>query len=86
MHVELLNIWERTGKTIVFVTHDIGESVLLAERIAIMTLGPGSRIKEIIRLELPRPRNPGDPTVGQLYSRIEDVLAGELARVVEGAR
>jgi NitT/TauT family transport system ATP-binding protein len=86
MHVELLDIWERTGKTIVFVTHDIGESVVLAERIAIMTLGPGSRIKAIIRVELPRPRDPGDPAVGQLYSRIEDVLAGELARVVEGAR
>jgi NitT/TauT family transport system ATP-binding protein len=86
MHLELVSIWERTSKTIVFVTHDIGESIMLADRIAIMSVGPGSRIVEIIEVGLPRPRDVGDPTVGQLYRRIEGLLAEELAHVVERSR
>ena len=86
MHVELLSIWEKTRKTIVFVTHDIAEAVVLADRTVIMTIGPGSYIKEIIPVGLPRPRDPGDPAVGELYARIEGLLAGELARAAEGSR
>jgi len=42
MHGFLLEIWQRTGKTIVFVTHDIAEAVALADRICVMSVGPGS--------------------------------------------
>ena len=44
MHGVLLEIWQRTGKTIVFVTHDIAEAMTLADRICLMSVGPGSRI------------------------------------------
>ncbi|MFP3154309.1 ABC transporter ATP-binding protein [Lachnospiraceae bacterium ZAX-1] len=52
---ELLRIWEKTEKTIIFVTHSIEEAVLLADRIVVMTPNPGS-IRKIIDVNLPRPR------------------------------
>jgi NitT/TauT family transport system ATP-binding protein len=48
---ELLRIWERTGKTIVFITHGIDEAVYLGQRVAVMTSRPG-RIKEVIDIPL----------------------------------
>jgi NitT/TauT family transport system ATP-binding protein len=48
---ELLRIWERTGKTIVFITHGIDEAVYLGQRVAVMTSRPG-RIKQIIDVPL----------------------------------
>jgi NitT/TauT family transport system ATP-binding protein len=53
---ELLRIWEKTKKTIVFVTHGIDEAVFLADRVAVMTANPGT-IKDIIPINLPRPRD-----------------------------
>jgi NitT/TauT family transport system ATP-binding protein len=56
MQEELTRLWERTGKTIVFVTHDIDEAVYLGDRVVVLTARPG-RIREEIRIELPRPRS-----------------------------
>jgi NitT/TauT family transport system ATP-binding protein len=53
---ELLVIWEKTKKTIVFITHSVDEAVFLADRIVVLTPRPG-RVCEIIPLELPRPRD-----------------------------
>jgi NitT/TauT family transport system ATP-binding protein len=80
MHSVLLEIWQRTGKTIVFVTHDIAEAISLADRIGIMSVGPGSVITELIDIDRPRPRDLTDPMVAQLFNRIERLLAPELAR------
>jgi NitT/TauT family transport system ATP-binding protein len=55
MNVELLRIWEKTGKTVVFVTHNIGEAVFLSDRIFVMTPRPG-RLEGIVEVDLPRPR------------------------------
>ncbi|ANI40918.1 ABC transporter [Mycolicibacterium vaccae ATCC 25954] len=54
---ELLNLWERDNKTVVFVTHDIEEALYLADRVIVMSARPG-RISEIFDVDLPRPRNP----------------------------
>jgi NitT/TauT family transport system ATP-binding protein len=75
MQAELLRIWQSTGTTIVFVTHDIAEAITLADRIAIMTIGPRSRIGEIVEIALARPRSPADPAFGALFSRIETSLS-----------
>lgn len=48
---ELLRIWQRTGKTVVFVTHGIDEAVYLGERVAVLTARPG-RVKEIVTVDL----------------------------------
>ena len=59
MQDELLSIWEKTGKTIIFVTHNIEEAIGLADRVAVMTKSPGA-IKEVVKVDLPRPRRIGD--------------------------
>ena len=56
---ELLNIWEKTNKTIVFITHSIEEAIFLADRVVVMSSNPG-RIEEIIEVNLKRPRNTSD--------------------------
>ena len=56
MQEELTHLWERTGKTIVFVTHDIEEAVYLGDRVVVLTARPG-RIREEVPIALPRPRD-----------------------------
>jgi NitT/TauT family transport system ATP-binding protein len=55
MNLELLRIWERTHKTLIFVTHSIPEAVFLSSRIVVMTPRPG-RIASVIDIDLPYPR------------------------------
>jgi NitT/TauT family transport system ATP-binding protein len=76
MNEELLRIWTRNPKTVVFVTHSIAESVFLADRVFVMTPRPG-KIAEIIDIDLPRPR--ALPVInterfGRYASRIRDLL------------
>ena len=52
----LLRIWERERKTVLFVTHDVDEAILLADRVLVMSARPG-RIKKEIPIDIPRPRN-----------------------------
>jgi len=54
---ELLKIVGRTQSTVVMVTHDVDEAVLLSDRIVMMTNGPAATIGEVLRVDLPRPRN-----------------------------
>jgi NitT/TauT family transport system ATP-binding protein len=70
---ELLNIWEKTGKTIIFITHSIEEAVLLADRVAVMSANPGS-IRRIIDVELPRPRRSGDTRNSIDFNRISGLV------------
>jgi NitT/TauT family transport system ATP-binding protein len=85
MHAVLLEIWQRTGKTIVFVTHDIAEAITLADRIVMMSVGPRSVITKIIAPDLPRPRDLTNPAVGQMFNEIEALLAPDVARAEERA-
>lgn len=66
---ELLKIWEKTNKTIIFVTHSIEEAVLLADRVVVLTKNPGT-IKEVVEIDLPRPRTNADMRVSTDYSWI----------------
>lgn len=76
MNVELLRIWEKTGKTVVFVTHNIGEAVFLSDRIFVMTPRPG-RLEGIVDVDLPRPRKTEvmrDPRYSELVFDIRRML------------
>jgi NitT/TauT family transport system ATP-binding protein len=78
MHKTLLEIWDKTKKTVVFVTHDIAEAIAMADRIVVMTMGPGSRIKAVLPVDTPRPRDPAAATFGQLFNRIEGLIGDEV--------
>jgi len=68
MNLELLRIWSATKKTVVFVTHNIGEAVFLSDRVFVMTPRPG-RLAGIVEVDLPRPRTT-DVMRDQRYSEI----------------
>jgi NitT/TauT family transport system ATP-binding protein len=73
MQGELVRIWRNTAKTILFVTHDIDEAIMMADRIIVMT-GRPARVKEEITVGLPRPRHRDDAKVGSLSRRIANLL------------
>jgi NitT/TauT family transport system ATP-binding protein len=75
---EVVRIWMATRKTILFITHDIGEAILLGDRIGVMRRGPGSNIREIIRVDLPRPRSRATLEFGQLYEQINQLIMEEV--------
>jgi NitT/TauT family transport system ATP-binding protein len=78
MHQVLLEIWQRTAKTVVFVTHDIAEAILLADRIGVMSVGPNSAIKKLIEIAASRPRDLTHPVVAETFHEIESLLAPAL--------
>ena len=53
---QLLEIWEKTKKTVLFVTHSVDEAVFMADRIVVLTSRPGT-VKEVVKIDLPRPRD-----------------------------
>lgn len=69
----LLQVWQRTGVTIVFVTHDIQEAIILADRIIVMDKAPG-KIKNIVCNNLNRPRDIGGEEYMELYGRLHSML------------
>ncbi|HEV2302450.1 MAG TPA: ABC transporter ATP-binding protein [Stellaceae bacterium] len=85
MQEELLRIWERSKKTVIFVTHDVQEAVYLAERIAVMSARPG-RIKEIVEARLDRD-DPGlmkSPRFVELVDHVWSLVRGEAIRAERG--
>jgi NitT/TauT family transport system ATP-binding protein len=75
---ELMQIWSRTGVTAIFVTHSVEEAVLLADRVLVMTAGPG-RIESDFRIKLARPRDVSSPEFNELRRDIARRLTSHLA-------
>ena len=74
----LRNIWEETKKTIIFVSHDIEESIYLGTHIAVMTSAPEATIKKEFECKVSEPRDPSNPEFGILYKLIENLIREEI--------
>ena len=81
MENELLELWSTTGASVVFVTHDLEEAIALADRVVVITAGPGT-VKGTYRVDLPRPRNIAEvrfqPRFVELYEEIWKDLRDEV--------
>jgi NitT/TauT family transport system ATP-binding protein len=81
MENELLDLWAATGASVVFVTHDLEEAVALADRVVVITAGPGT-VKAVYPVDLPRPRNIQEirflPQFNQIYQEIWSSLKDEV--------
>jgi len=82
LHDELERIWAETGRTIIFITHNVREAVRLGDRVALMTFRPG-RIKREYGIELPRPRQLEDVTVAKAAREILEDLREEINKSIE---
>ncbi len=79
LHDELERIWLATGRTILFVTHNVREAARLGDRIVLLTSRPG-RVAEEFPVSIPRPRRIEDPDVTALARRVTARLREEVAR------
>jgi NitT/TauT family transport system ATP-binding protein len=84
MSNELLALWERTRPTVLFITHDLEEAIALADRVVVMTVGPGT-VKGIYDIDLPRPRGAVqeirfEPRFLELHQQIWESLREEVER------
>jgi NitT/TauT family transport system ATP-binding protein/sulfonate transport system ATP-binding protein len=72
-----LQIWKRTSVTTIFVTHSVEEAVLLADRVLVMSAGPG-KIDSDFRIDLPRPRDVSSPEFNALRRDVARRLTSHL--------
>lgn len=79
---ELLRIWQALGKTVIFVTHSIEESIYLADRVVVMTYRPGT-IKRDQNVDLPRPRDPSSAAFNELKRELGRLVMEEQQRHAE---
>jgi NitT/TauT family transport system ATP-binding protein len=84
MSNELLDLWEQTKPAVIFVTHDLEEAIALADRVVVMTVGPGT-VKAIYDIDLPRPRGAVQeirfqPRFLELHQQIWESLREEVER------
>jgi ABC-type nitrate/sulfonate/bicarbonate transport system ATPase subunit len=80
MQDTLLRVWERSGKTVIMVTHDVDEALYLADRLILMTDGPAATVGEAMTVPFPRPRRRaavlGDPNYHAARRKVIDFLDG----------
>jgi NitT/TauT family transport system ATP-binding protein len=83
MSNELLTLWEQSRPSVIFVTHDLEEAIALADRVVVMTAGPGT-VKQVYDIDLPRPRQVPeirfDARFIELYEEIWNTLRDEVQR------
>jgi NitT/TauT family transport system ATP-binding protein len=77
VQTEFIELWESEGKTVIFVTHDLEEAVLLADRVIVMTARPG-RIKSDTIIDLPRPRVLDELRFDEKFKKAEHRIWSEL--------
>ncbi|MCB9916359.1 MAG: ABC transporter ATP-binding protein [Planctomycetes bacterium] len=73
MRSELVRIWQQQRPTILFVTHDVDESIQLADRVVVLSARPG-RIADVVEVGLDHPRDLGSPEYGRIKNRLYELL------------
>lgn len=73
LQMEIQSVWARTGTTVVFITHNVREAVILGDRVVVMSGRPG-RVKTVIEVPLERPRTPDDHAVADLAAQVRWAL------------
>jgi NitT/TauT family transport system ATP-binding protein len=81
MQRELVRIWSETRTTILFITHDIDEANILADRLGLMSAGPGARIRDILTISLPRPRDREAAGFHEYYGHCNRIIEEEAQRL-----
>ncbi|WP_395103866.1 ABC transporter ATP-binding protein [Actinomadura sp. SCN-SB] len=82
MQEEMARIWRASGCTVVFVTHDIDEAIVLGDRVAVMTAGPGATIKSVYPVDLPRPRDDTAPEAIELRAALRRDIGEEVRKAL----
>jgi NitT/TauT family transport system ATP-binding protein len=86
MSTELLHLWDQTKPAVVFVTHDLEEAIALADKVVVLTAGPGT-VKAEFEIDLPRPRVVQEirfePRFIELYEQIWEALRAEVAEAYD---
>lgn len=72
LHIDLLDIWKKTKKTVVFVTHNIAEAAFLSDRVVVLSPHPG-RVSAVIDIDIPRPRTMESKQTQQFYDYITKI-------------
>ena len=80
LHQQLQDLWCRSRKTVLFVTHSVGEAVRLADRVVILHAHPG-RIRAQIEIDLPHPRRLDSPHMAEVAQRVRKEIEDEVNRV-----
>lgn len=78
MQKELIRIWQQYRMTVIYITHDVGEALLLGQKIAVMRRGPASAVKEEFIIDQPYPRTITDEAVAAAYVKAEASLQAEV--------
>ncbi len=79
---EVVSLWQGTGKTVFFVTHNIREAIFLADRVMVFATRPG-RIKAEFRVRTSRPRSVGNPYLAEMEAEILGILREEIEKVAQ---
>jgi NitT/TauT family transport system ATP-binding protein len=79
MQVELASIWRATRTTVLFITHDIDEAVILGKRIGVMRAGPRSQVKGLVEVSLNGARSRTDDAFLRYYKEVYEMIRDEVA-------
>jgi NitT/TauT family transport system ATP-binding protein len=74
---EVMDIWKETGKTFILVTHNLAETIQLAERVLVLSSRP-AHVKSLLEIDLPRPRDPENPEFVKIHKALFALLKEEL--------
>ena len=86
MQQELVRIWAETHKTVLFITHDIDEAIILADRIGVMCAGPASTVRQVLSVDLARPRDRTDASFLGYYRHCDALIEEEVRQGASRSR